>query len=58
MRDLGKRGDDGRIAEEIRWCMTFEEGKSCCGAGGRKLRQTCVWCQNFRKEEKKNEKNN
>ena len=47
-----------RIETEIRWCMTFEEGKACKGAGGRKMRQTCVWCENLRKKGKKDEKGN
>ena len=40
-----------RIEQELRWCLTFEEGQRCRGAGGRKLRQVCIWCPNYQKEE-------
>ena len=43
-----------RIQEEISFCFTYEEGSSCCGAGGRKMRETCVWCPLYRKNEKDN----
>lgn len=43
-----------RIDAEIRWCFTFEEKRECAGASGRKLRQVCTWCPNYkRKGEKK-----
>ena len=46
-----------RINAEIRRCFTYEEEKRCEGAGGRKLRQVCVWCPNYKRGEgKDNEK--
>lgn len=57
MQDVSVSEFRKRIEKEIQWCMTFEEKKPCAGAGGRKLRQVCVWCPNYRKGEKKeNEK--
>lgn len=48
-----------RIETELRWCMTFEDGKTCKGAGERKLRQTCIWCPNYMRGERgENEKGN
>ena len=47
-----------RINGEISRCFTFKPERTCKGAGGRKLRQVCVWCPNYRKGEgEKNEKN-
>lgn len=37
-----------RIEQEIRYCLTFEEGNTCLGAGERKRRRVCVWCPNYR----------
>lgn len=46
-----------RIEKEVHWCFTFEKGHQCAGASGRKLRQVCVWCPNYkRKEGENNEK--
>lgn len=56
MRSLEGSNHDQRIAAELRWCFTFEEGQRCKGAGGRKLRQVCVWCPNYRAEETGNKK--
>ena len=47
-----------RIAEEISYCFTYEEGNTCCGACGRKLRQVCIWCPNYQKQEKRQEEKN
>lgn len=46
-----------RINAEIRYCFTFEEEKkwTCAGASGRKLRQVCIYCPNFRKGEGKDD---
>lgn len=44
-----------RISAEIRWCFTFEEKEKCAGASGRKLRQTCVYCPNYQKGERKDD---
>ena len=41
-----------RIEAEIRWCFTFEERRTCAGASGRKLRQTCIYCPNYQKGER------
>lgn len=44
-------------------CMTFEQGKKCCGASGRKYRRVCIYCPNYddewkkRTEERKEEEN-
>ena len=43
-----------RIETEIRWCLTFEEGKTCRGAGERKLRQVCIYCKNYNGREGEN----
>lgn len=54
MQGLENSDVQKRIEKEIRWCMTYEDGKTCKGAGGRKLRQVCVYCNNFRKGEGEN----
>ena len=46
-----------KIKTDYQRCMTYEPGKACHGASGRKLRQDCVYCPNYerhikRKEEK------
>lgn len=46
-----------RIETELRWCFTFEQEQNCKGAGGRKLRQICIYCPKYQKGEKKHEKN-
>ena len=47
-----------RIEAEVRWCFTYEQEKACAGASGRKLRQVCVWCPNYRrKKDGEDEKN-
>lgn len=57
MQDVEGSNVKARIEAEVRWCFTFEEKKACPGAGGRKLRQVCVWCPNYRrKEDGENEK--
>ncbi|MBR2854487.1 MAG: hypothetical protein IKE81_09205 [Clostridia bacterium] len=58
MGGAGQSDHEQRIETELHWCFTYEEnGISCAGASGRKLRQVCVWCPNYRKGEKKeNEK--
>ncbi len=61
MPDMEQSDHAKRIEREIRWCFVYEPGKrmSCAGASGRKLRQTCVWCDNYRKGvEKENETGN
>lgn len=40
-----------RIATELHWCYTYEPGTECRGASGRKLRQICTWCPNYRRTE-------
>ena len=55
MQDLEGSEHEKRIEREIRWCMTWEPGGKCLGAGGRKLRQVCVWCPNYQKERKEDE---
>ncbi len=52
MQSLEKCDSQERIKREISFCFTYEEEKSCIGAGGRKRRQVCVWCPCFKKEEK------
>lgn len=49
-----------RIKAEICWCFTYEEKRKqeCAGASGRKLRQVCIYCPNYRRGEEKNEENN
>ncbi len=66
---MGER-DDGKGIEEYRMCLIYEPDRKdeCCGASGRKLRETCVYCPNYdrywkrkekeRKEEEKNETDN
>ena len=44
-----------RIRTEIRWCLTYEEGKTCRGAGARKMRQVCIYCKNYIREEGEND---
>ena len=58
MQSLDKSDHAKRIETELHWCFTYEKnGNSCAGASGRKLRQVCIWCPNYRKGEKKeNEK--
>ena len=58
MQNVEGSDHEKRIAAELRWCFTYEEGKtgSCAGASGRKMRQICIWCENLKKrEEEKNE---
>lgn len=55
MQNVEGSDHEKRIKEELRWCYTFEEGKKCIGAGGRKLRQICVWCPNYQKERRMEE---
>jgi hypothetical protein len=62
--------EDGKGIDEYQMCFTYEEGKrdECCGASGRKLRETCVYCPNYqrywdrkekqKREEEKNETDN
>ena len=64
--------DDGKGIEECRMCFIYEQEREdgCCGASGRKLRETCVYCPNYQRywerkqrekqksEEKKNETDN
>ena len=57
MQKLDTCDGQRRIERELEWCFTKDEGKSCKGAGGRKMRQVCVWCPCFKKEEK-HEKSN
>ena len=60
MQDLDGSDFNKRITAEIHDCFTYEEEKKniCVGASGRKLRQVCVWCPNYRKREgEKHEKN-
>jgi len=58
MQDLEGSDFKKRITAEIQRCFTFEEENVCKGAGGRKLRQVCVWCPNYKKGDAgKNEKN-
>lgn len=49
-----------RVEAEIRWCFTYEDDRrrECAGASGRKLRQVCIYCPNYRRGEGENEKNN
>ena len=59
MQSLDKSDHEKRIETELRWCFTYEPGgrRICTGASGRKLRQVCVWCPNYReKEGEENEK--
>ena len=56
MRKVEDGDVEKRIETEVRWCFTFKEGKTCVGASGRKLRQTCIWCPNYKKEKDENEK--
>ena len=51
MQSLENGNVPERVKREICWCMTREEGKTCRGAGGRKLRQVCVYCDNYQKGE-------
>ena len=45
-----------RIGREIRYCLTFEEGNTCLGAGERKRRRVCVWCPNYERYRKQQDK--
>ena len=50
MGGAGQSDHEQRIEKELHWCFTYEKnGISCAGASGRKLRQVCVWCPNYRK---------
>ncbi len=53
MQNVEGSDHEKRIAAELRWCFTYEEGKtgSCAGASGRKMRQVCIWCDNLKKRE-------
>ena len=42
-----------KILTELHWCFTFDQAEVCSGASGRKLRQTCVWCPKYQRDEKK-----
>jgi len=56
---MERSNHEKRIEAEIAWCYTFEPGQKCRGASGRKLRQVCIWCPNYRnmdKEKKREEK--
>lgn len=55
MQDMEDGGFQKRIETEIRWCMTYEDGGTCKGAGGRKMRQVCVWCANYREGTEEND---
>ena len=45
--------------DEHLMCFTFEEGKRCIGASGRKLRRVCIYCPNWiRNGEKEGRKDN
>ena len=37
------------VETEIDLCLNYEEGGTCLGAGGGRLRRVCVWCPNYRK---------
>lgn len=58
--DQDKSEHEKRIEAELQWCFTFdpERREMCAGASGRKLRQICVWCPNYRKGAENNEKDN
>lgn len=36
-----------QIETDIVMCLKYEEGEICMGAGGRRLRQVCVYCPNY-----------
>ena len=58
MQDVEGCNVKKRIEAEVHWCFTFEKGKACAGASGRKQRQVCVWCENYkRKKDGEDEKN-
>lgn len=38
-----------RINEDFLTCFTYEKGKECRGASGRKLRSVCVYCPNYQR---------
>ena len=42
-----------KIRAELRWCFTYDQAEVCSGASGRKLRQTCVWCPKYQRDDKK-----
>ena len=52
MRNMERCDHEERINE----CMTYEPEGECMGTSGRKLRQVCVWCPNFRRYHEKKEK--
>ena len=47
-----------RTAEEISFCFLYEPEKEaiCRGANGRKMREVCVWCQNYKRFRKQKER--
>lgn len=53
MGSAGQSDREERIKTELHWCFIFEQGGSCAGASGRKLRQVCIWCPNYHKKQKK-----
>lgn len=38
--------------------MTYDQADTCRGASGRKLRQVCIWCPKYEKQQKKREEKN
>ena len=39
------------VKTEIDMCLNYNEGGTCYGAGGGRLRRVCVWCPNFKRRE-------
>ena len=45
-------GNEKTVEKEIQMCFTYEkenEDQECCGASGRKMRQVCIYCPNYRR---------
>ena len=55
MQSMDRGEHEKRIGEEIRHCLVYVRDQACRGAGGRKLRQVCIYCPNYRRWEKEGE---
>ena len=42
-----------KVKTELAWCFTYDQAEECRGASGRKLRQVCIYCPNYRPKLKK-----
>ena len=52
-------GNEKTVEKEIQMCFTYEkenEDQECCGASGRKMRQVCIYCPNYRRHLQRKDK--